>query len=1236
MRYRLPNPDMNKLSRALALSVALLATVLRLSGQVVTPPQVHLGQENGALVLRWTGENGAHYFLEASADLEVWRTLSGNHLGNGSELAVSVLDLSPAAPARSFWRVTALPNTGIAVPATTTALTNTHASVVPQIGVSYSWTISGGSFTEPDGAADIHFVADAPGLVSLTCTLTDSTSGSVVATYSATVAVNGGTLPVRIVAPAFTTAGATGLTASVEPQAGATYAWSIAGGTVTAGTGANRITFSAGAAGTLTLACNVSRAGLAAPTASASVQVLDPSAPGWETPLSETSLPPLQINIADGRRQWAFANMLRTAEAWIYRPGATAAEARELANTVQLDAGGWPIGFPAGSSMRMEASYLTSENLEADTQTYLHGVYVLTWDGSGEVELLSTRNDGQNETMLIDDQTGGRIVKLIADPTKGVIVFINSSDASNPVRNMRLWAPRTDGAGLDLTPASDLARGHIAGSLEPLPGEPEPMWHPRFLAHLTEAPNYGVLRFMGWQQINRENWKHDVLEWSDRAAPEYCFGEFNTIDSRYNRYPVAAYRQALGKPFEWMIDLCNEVRKDLWIQVPHIASPELIRQLADLCALRLDPELRVWFEYSNEIWNGYGPYLPQLNAARLAAARHFGVPFADVTGDQHAWGAGHLQGLAIKAFEDEWRALGEPDERLINVLASFVANSTFSTGALDAAREIDPHLPEVLAVTNYFGYGTQGDIYASHAFGTNPGVWPASLFAQTKEIVRRNLYSTTASWRASAEAAREAGVPLVAYEGGQHMLPMGFGDWNNPAHRDFMFFNYAFQRSPQIKELYLEHYALWNAMGGRTPSLFVDTSGMSFWGYWGAKEIVTQTPAEAPKWDAFLTWDALQAGVRAPSEPIASRPVLPDLVLKGEALAALSTTITATGGDGTVDLLLVGGELPPGVALAAAGSGSALLSGTPTTDGVYRFVLRALDADRDPDFHAYTMTVDPAGVGTNALVTFNGQDIPGTDGNNGWIARYNCARAETVDRSATTGTTRRYIPFSLADGSALFREEGLEVPGTPNILPATSPLTMYGGWSLSAGTYDNGTTSATHDVSTFTGLRDHQWCSWSGDATPGPTDFDALLLWRADQFNALGGSGSYSFGDSSSTSLLRVDMTALNEYGDNELRFVVLDGATYYISESAHTSPHLGDGYFQLEDFNGSADTGKRWAAFTPTAADYAIPDSATLTFAAHTFTDVRAVGLAYHGHRDGWHYSFNFSRFLALGQRGD
>lgn len=1227
---------MNTLSARLALVISLFAAAVGLPGQAADAIRIAVDRDAGEIVLRWSPQAGYHYYLESSADLEDWQVEVADFVDAGAEMAVSLEGLlSGTLDEASFWRISGIPNTGVDTTTIITPLRNAHASVVPQIGVNYNWAITGGEFTESNGAADIHFMADTTGTVVLTCTLTDQGTGAVVAEYSATLLVGGHPLEPEILAPAFVDAGDTGLVASVEPQAGAVYLWSIMGGEITGGQGTRAIEFTAGAAGVLHLSCAVTRGGRTAPVATASVQVLAGGAALWETPLSESSLPSAQINVTGGGLNWTFANMLRTAEAWVFRDGVSAAEASELARTIEVGPDGAPLNLPDGYRLRMEASYITSSDPATGETTYLHGVYVLTWDGSGEVDLETTRNDGLDEEMLLNDQEGGRLVMVVRDPTKGIMAMVYSSDPADPVRNMRLWAPVTDGAGIDLTPSSDLAPGHIAGSLEPAPGEPEPMWHPRFLEHLREAPNYGALRFMGWQQINLTNWDRDTLDWSDRASPDYSFGALNALDGSYNRYPVQDYRVAIGQPFEWMIDLCNEVHKDLWIQLPHIASPDLIRGLAGLCAERLDPDLRVWFELSNEIWNGYGPYVPQMNAARLAAAQRFGVPFASVSWEQHAWGSGHLQGRALKIFEDEWRARGQADARLINVIASFVGSDSFSTGAIDAASEIDPNLPEVLAVTHYFGYGTQDDIWEAHDFGANPGVWPESLFDRTQEFVRRNLHETAASWRASANAAHAAGIPLVAYEGGQHMLPLGYGDWSDPAHVDFMHFNYAFQRSPQIKELYLEHYALWSAMGGRTLSLFVDIGGMSFFGYWGAKEYVTQTREEAPKWDAFVIWDELQAGVRAPSEPIGTRPELPAANIKGEALSSLSTSITVSGGDGTVDILLVGGELPPGLTLTQSTSGTVLLEGTPSVDGVFYFVLRALDADRDPDYRAYTVTIDPAGVTTNALVTFNGQDIPGTEGNNQWIGRYDPVFESTVVTDATGEIVRRYIPFSIEDGHALFNNESLEIPGTPLTIPSTSALNMYGGWSLTAEPYPDGVTPGPRDLTNFTGLRDHQWCDWSGDGAGYPSFFDAVLLWRADQFNALGGTGNYSFGDTASTALLRLDITALTPDAETEIRFVVLDGSTYYLSEAAYTSSFLGDGYFQLSGFNDSTEADKRWAVFTPTPTDYAIPEVGDLVFGAHSFTDVRAVGIAYHGRRWGWHYSFCFSRFVALGQRG-
>ena len=1108
---------------------------------------------------------------------------------------------------------------GVAVSPVVPVLEEAMAAVAPVAGASYEWTIDGGDFTEVNGFYTIRFVASATGAVNLACTVWTGSPPAAVAAYTARVEAAAVALRPTVVAPGFATAGQTGLAARVVGQAGATYEWTIANGEITLGSSGPEIVFSVGEAGLAELVCTASVAGTSA-SGTATVRVQSIPVGGWETPLAESSLPPLTLGVAyDPRALWIHANMLRGCEAWLMKSDSTGVEAERMGRQAKVDERGWPLELPPGAHLEMSANYETGPDRS------LHGVFVLTWEGEGEVDLSSSRNDGQNELELLNDAANGRIVKLIQTPTKHPWVFVRSSDPANPVRNMRLWAPAYDGAGLELTTSSNLARGHVAGSLEPLPGEPEPAWHPRYLEHLREAPPSGAYRFMAWQEINRNNWGRGAIEWSDRAHPEYGFSALATLDSAYTRYPVAAYRQRLGLPLEWMIDLCNEMGKDLWIQVPHAAAEDVAREMAALCAERLDPALRVWFEYSNEIWNGFGPYLPQLNHARRLAAQRFGVPMADVSTEQLAWGSGHLQGLALKAFEDEWRARGMADARLINVAAGFAMGAGYNEGVLAAVGEIDPQLAEALAITTYFGADTQFEIFGNHDFGANPGAWPEALYDATKRAVRQNLYGAAGAWRSNAEVAGAAGIPLVCYEGGQHMLPLGLGDWGNPAHVDFMNYMYDFQRSRWMGELYREQYALWCAMGGRTGSQFVDGGGWSFWGYWGAKENVLETRADSPKWDAFCAWNEWMEGVRAPSEPMGSRPALGEINLRGEAQAEFDATVAATGGDGTVRIELAGGHLPPGLTLEQGASGEARISGTPTSDGVYRFVLRALDADDDPDFRTGVISVDPAGSVSNALVVFRGQDIPATIPNNGWIGRYDPARPTVQVRDGGGTLTRMYLPFSMVD--PIFGAEALEVPGTPHVLGPDSPLNMYGGWSVTGG---GGATN----VSAFIGLRDNQWSSWSGDGGGGATVLDALLLWRETQFNALGGSGSYGFGGDASTALLQLDMAEL--FGDGEIliRFAVLDGGVFYLSEAAHDTLSLGDGYFQLADFSGSDEAGKRWAAFAPTAESYAMPAAGELVFAAHAFTNVQAVGVALRGANPGWHKALNLSRFIALGRR--
>lgn len=126
--------------------------------------------------------------------------------------------------------------------------------------------------------------------VTTTYVLTVDNGAGTTVTASATVIVAPVPLVPAITAPALASAGAAGFSASIPPQAGMTYAWSITGGTITAGAATPQITFTAGAVGTLTLTCTVSNAALATAVGTTTVDVV--AAP-QATGLAASSTTPL-------------------------------------------------------------------------------------------------------------------------------------------------------------------------------------------------------------------------------------------------------------------------------------------------------------------------------------------------------------------------------------------------------------------------------------------------------------------------------------------------------------------------------------------------------------------------------------------------------------------------------------------------------------------------------------------------------------------------------------------------------------------------------------------------------------------------------------------------------------------------------------------------------------------------------------------------------------------------------
>ncbi|HVM47988.1 MAG TPA: hypothetical protein VMU04_08170 [Candidatus Acidoferrum sp.] len=200
----------------------------------------------------WTGPNGFTSSLQNP-------TIANATMAAAGDYAVTrTTACGMSAPSMTTVLVNAIPNSTIAASASVCGGSTGNSASVPDSGpgASYGWTITGGGITAGAGTASITYTAGASGAVILGCAVTNG-SGCYSVTSGTTVTINP-TPSSTITAAGSTYAGSSGNSASVpDAGAGATYAWTISGGNLTAGNGTSTVTFTAGGGGTLTLGCTV-------------------------------------------------------------------------------------------------------------------------------------------------------------------------------------------------------------------------------------------------------------------------------------------------------------------------------------------------------------------------------------------------------------------------------------------------------------------------------------------------------------------------------------------------------------------------------------------------------------------------------------------------------------------------------------------------------------------------------------------------------------------------------------------------------------------------------------------------------------------------------------------------------------------------------------------------------------------------------------------------------------------
>jgi hypothetical protein len=386
----------------------------------------------------------------------------------------------------------------------------------------------------------------------------------------------------------------------------------------------------------------------------------------------------------------------------------------------------------------------------------------------------------------------------------GIGINITALDAGNPLRDIRVLMPGGVCADDPYRWCADDS-GCAAGTCSPfVDNYATQVFHPTFLDRIK---TYRVLRFMDWMATNDS----PLVAWSERALPT-----------------GVRWSGEAGVPVEVMVDLANRLGADPWFTLPHQADDDFVRQFATVVRDRLDPSLRAWVEYSNEVWNGI---FAQAGWAR-DQGRAAGLGPSDFEAQLQFYSRRAVQVFAI------WDEVFGGTSRLVRVMASQAANSWVSEQVLGFEGAAGPS--DALAIAPYLGGYLGGPSEQAR-------VAAMSVDDLANELQTVALPEAQGWMTAQAAVAATNGVELAAYEGGQHLA--GNGGVENDDAINALFD--AVNRDPRMGDLYRAYLAAWRAAGGRFFVHFVNCAGWSKWGRWGALEFMTQPRDDSPKFDAL-------------------------------------------------------------------------------------------------------------------------------------------------------------------------------------------------------------------------------------------------------------------------------------------------------------------------------------------------------------------------------------------------
>ncbi|MBL7818696.1 MAG: hypothetical protein JNL70_27090 [Saprospiraceae bacterium] len=517
-------------------------------------------------------------------------------------------------------------------------------------------------------------------------------------------------------------------------------------------------------------------------------------------------------NISYYMTEWTFTDVARMSDNWLTRSVGGSEWDSGKGAEVPTDANGYPLSIP------FTAADGSQQVVHTIMPCYTTGEYTLVMKGKGSIYFRTPSGTVIHHYLT---PTGGTFVQKFTISTDVTpqntgniypifLLDINQSDASDPIRDIKLIAP---------------------GFYNPATQSETEVFHPLFKQRLA---HFSLLRYMDFGYTN--------------GSPLKNFSE-RTLPTTYTQMG------AKGAAIEYMADLANEIQKDMWVCIPHQATDDYVTQLANLLKTRVNADVKMYIEYSNETWNSIFSQTTYVQDKGLAL---------NLSTDRYE--AGHLyvarrSGEIFKIFQD---IFGTADRnRLVFVMSTqngsaWVTQQRFNalanpvinpSGVRADALSTAPYLT-VLKTTTDICNGT-----------CIPSV--DDLLNEARTHITSEAAPTLQTMKTEADKNL---VGLVCYEGGQHIV----GLWeaiNNQNLTDNMT---AANKDARMYGIYTDYLTTLKNSGVQMFANFSSCGSFGKYGSWGLLEYQDQPEAHAPKYRAIKDWVAANPFTKdatAPSVP---------------------------------------------------------------------------------------------------------------------------------------------------------------------------------------------------------------------------------------------------------------------------------------------------------------------------------------------------------------------------------